>query len=684
LSLVDACAILASMVDQPSGTVTLVFTDIEGSTELLAELGTETYKRALARHRSALREAFRHHHGYEVDQEGDSFFYSFGSATAAVAAVREAMLTLTEGPIRVRVGVHTGEPELDPPKYVGMDVHRAARIMAAAHGGQVVLSQSTCELLDDTSVLRDLGEHRLKDLAAPMHLYQLGEGEFPPLKSLYRTNLPVPVTTFVGRERELGEVVALLGQKDGKLVTLTGPGGTGKTRLALQAAGEAAEEFPGGLTWVPLSPLRDPSLVINATAQALDVMEQPGQLLADAVVSRLASGRTLLLLDNAEHLLPQAANEITRLRRAGSVTLLVTSRERLGLEGEHVWAVPPLDEGDALTLFNARAAEIDSSFARSPVVTELCSRLDNLPLGLELAAARTPLFTPAQLLERLGQRLDLLKAGRDADPRQQTLRATIDWSYGLLDEHEQRLFRWLSVFLGGCTYEAAEAVAEADPDTLQSLLDKSLVRRRDTELGPRYWLLETIREYGAEQLQDAGEAEKLASRHADYFVQLAEETESVLHGPEQTTCLDQLDAEQANFRAAFGSSAPERRLRLAAALSWFWQLRSYLSEGLGTLDQALREVEGPTLDRARALDGAGRLAFYFQDHVRDRQFLAESAELMRVLGDEPGLARSLAYLGIAACVAGDGDAARNAGREAVEVSDAADEWTQASLTGASG
>jgi predicted ATPase/class 3 adenylate cyclase len=659
------------VVAQPSGTVTLVFTDVEGSS-------TEEYRRALAQHRSAVRQAFGRHQGYEVDCEGDAFFYAFESATAAVMAVQEAIDALASGPIRVRVGIHTGEPVLDPPQYVGMDVHRAARIMAAAHGGQVVLSHNTRDLLEAPDGLRDLGEHRLKDLGVAIRLYQLGDEEYPPLRSLYRTNLPVPTTPFVGRERELAEIVSLLGADDVWLVTLTGPGGTGKTRLALRAAAEASEDFPEGLTWVPLAPLRDPALLLAALAQALDVKEQRGHTLIDALVARLSGGRRLLLFDNAEHLLPEAAGDLARLRGVSGVTLLVTSRERLQLQGEQVWTVSPLDEEDGRKLFTARARALEASFTASSAVIELCRRLDNLPLALELAAARTPLFTPEQLLERLGQRLDLLKAGRDAEPRQQTLRATIAWSHELLDEKERQLFRRLAVFVGGCTYEAAEAVCEAGPDTLQSLLDKSLLRRSDAKSGRRYWMLETIREFAAEQLQESEEAEEQQKRHADYFLRLAEETESQLHGPAQTAHLDQLDTEQGNLRAALGSSSPECRLRLAAALSWFWQLRSYLSEGLGWLERALHEVEEPTMDRARALDSAGRLAFYRGNHGTDRERFEESASLLGKLGNERARAQSLAYLGITAGLMGDADTARTAGEQALATSRAVgDEWTQA-------
>jgi predicted ATPase len=419
------------------------------------------------------------------------------------------MLALAKARIRMRVGIHTGEPALDPPKYGGMDVHRAARIMSAAHGGQVVLSSSTVALLEPGSFeLRDLGEHRFKDLSAPERVFQLGAGEFPPIRSLHRTNLPVPATPFLGREEELAAVVGMLGEPDVRLVSLVGTAGTGKTRLALQAAAQASDAYPDGVFWAPLAPLRDPALVLPAVAAVLGVKEAKDSSPVDDLAQALAGQRLLVLVDNLEHLMPDAADLVGAFVEAcPSVTTVVTTRERLQLPGEHVYAVPPMSETDGEALFRIRAATVGVELEASEELRELCARLDNLPLALELAAARAVVFSPAQLLDRLSQRLDLLRAGRGVDARQQTLRSTIAWSHDLLDADEQALFRRLSVFAGSCSFESAEQVAGADPDVLQSLLDKSLLRRRDGALEPRFWMLATIREFAAEQLAAAGEAD---------------------------------------------------------------------------------------------------------------------------------------------------------------------------------
>jgi class 3 adenylate cyclase len=431
--------------DLPSGTVTFLFTDIEGSTRLLHELGPEAYAEALAEHRRILREAFARFGGVEVDTQGDALFVVFPTAPGALEAATEALQRLEPVSIRVRMGIHTGTPLLTEEGYVGQDVHRAARIAAAGHGGQVLVSASTATLVGLD--LLDLGEHRFKDLAAPERVYQLGAGEFPALKSLYRTNLPVPATPFLGRERELPEVVELLSRDDVRLLTLTGPGGTGKTRLALQATAEASDAYPDGVFWTPLASLRDPELVMETAAQALGTKDGLGEHIADK--------KLLLLLDNFEQVVEAAPHVASLLSACPNLHVLVTSRERLRVRWEQTWPVPALAEQDGAELFSARARAIDPFFAPSPAVADLCDHLDGLPLAIELAAARTAVFSPEQLLERLSQRLDLLKGDRDADPRQQTLRGTIEWSHDLLSEQEQQLFRRLSVFAGGCAYEAA-------------------------------------------------------------------------------------------------------------------------------------------------------------------------------------------------------------------------------------
>ena len=503
------------------------------------------------------------------------------------------------------------------------------------------------------------GEHRFKDLAAPERVYQLGDVEFPSLKSLYRTNLPVPATPFLGREGELAKVVELLTREGTRLLTLTGPGGTGKTRLALQAAAEASDRYPGGVFWVALASLRDHRLVL-LLAQVLEVSEQPGRELMDTLASHLAAKRLLLVLDNTEHLLPELASTLAALAGAcPTLRLLVTSRESLQVAVEIEYPVPTLEPADGVALFRQRAAAHGVEVAPSPAVEELCARLDELPLALELAAARTKLFSPEQLLERISQRLDLLKAGRDADPRQQTLRATIEWSHDLLNDGERQLFRRLSVFAGGCTYEAAEDVAGGDPDTLQSLLDKNLVRRRDSDHAPRYWMLETIREYAAERLGESGEAEDLRRRHAEYFVALAEEAEPHLRkdSEESREWLDRLDPEHDNVRAALDeldtSGEGELVLRLAGAVWWFWDARNLLVEGRRRLESALRADGRPTAGRARALNGAGEMAMNAGDVAAAQPCAEEALALHRALGDAWGTAFSAYLLGHANLDLGD-------------------------------
>jgi predicted ATPase len=618
--------------------VTFLFTDVEGSTRLLHELGAAEYAKALEEHRRILREAFVVHGGVEVDTQGDAFFVAFPTAPGALAAAAEAVESLAPGPIKVRIGVHTGTPLVAEEGYVGVDVHRAARIAAVGHGGQVLVSASTAMLVD-ASRLRDLGEHRLKDLSQPERIHQLGNGEFPPLKSLYRTNLPVPATPFLGRERELDDVLGLLAQDDVRLLTLTGPGGTGKTRLGLQGAAEASERFPDGVFWVPLAPLRDPGLVLEAAGLALGVKDGPADHVADKSL--------LLLLDNFEHVIDAAAGLAGLLAACPNLQLLVTSRELLRLPGEQAYPVPPLEAEEGTDLFLTRARAALPGFVSDESVPELCARLEQLPLALELAAARVRVLSTKQLLDRLSGRLDLLKAGRGVDPRQQTLRATIEWSHDLLDEDEQRLFARLAVFRGGCTLESAEEVCDADLDTLQSLVDKSLVRVRE---GDRFWMLETIREYAVERLEASGEADALRRPHAEHFLALAEEAEPYTHRVD-AEWLDRLEREADNLRAALdwleASGETQLVLRLAGALMDFWGTKGHLSEGHRRLEEALAADESPTPARAKALNAAADMCIGQGDAARARRRAEQALALHRQLGDAWGVAGSLYLLGAA-------------------------------------
>ena len=634
--------------DLPSGTVTFLFTDVEGSTRLLHELGDEPYAEALDEHRRVIRAACARHGGVEVDTQGDAIFVAFRTAPGALEAAAEALAGLAPGPIRVRMGIHTGTPHVGHEGYVGVDVHRAARIAACGHGGQVLVSASTASLVG-TDGLRDLGEHRLKDLSAAERIFQLGDEDFPPLASLHRTNLPVPATPFLGRARELADVVGLLSRDDVHLLTLTGAGGTGKTRLALQAAAEVADRYPHGVWWVSLASLRDPELVRVAAEQALGA--------TTGLVEHIADRRMLLLFDNFEHLV-EASSDIGRLLGAcPGLDVLVTSREPLHLTGEQEYPVPPLRPEEGVDLFLARARAVEPDFAADDAVAEICLRLDALPLALELAAARVKALSARQILERLEQRLPLLTGGAtDLPERQRTLAATIAWSYELLTVDEQRLFARLAIFRGGCTLESAEAATDADLDTLQSLVDKSLVRHT----GERFWMLETIREFAAARLRVSGEVDELEREHARYFLALAEQAEPNLRwSGSPGDWLDRLEREHDNLRAALDLLAStgegQLELQLAGALSRFWVMRSHLAEGGRRLESALASDAAPTAARARALDGAAVIALG-DDIPTARRHAEEAFTIHRCLGDAWGAAYSGCVL--AEILAEDGDLVR--------------------------
>ncbi|MFN2471131.1 MAG: adenylate/guanylate cyclase domain-containing protein [Gaiellaceae bacterium] len=542
--------------DLPSGTVTFLFTDIEGSTRLL-EHHSDRYADLLEEHRRVLRGAFERHGGVEVDTQGDAFFVAFACASDALAAAEDAQRALE---LPVRIGIHTGEPQLRDGGYVGIDVHRAARICGVGHGGQVLVSERSASLLDCDASLIDLGLHRLKDLGEPVKLYQLGEDEFPPLRSLNATNLPAQPSPLIGRERELTELRSIV--LDGaRLVTLSGPGGSGKTRLSLQVAAELVDNFSDGVFWVSLAALRDPELVIPTVEQTVGAKVPLAQ--------HLDEKKMLLLLDNLEQVAECAADIGTLLESCPNLKLLVTSRVLLKIQGEREYQVLPLPEDQAIALFRARAAVAEPEAA----VAEICRRLDGLPLAIELAAARTRVLPPARMLERLEQRLPLLTGGvRNAPERQRTLRATIEWSYDLLGDGERRLFARLAIFAGSFALEAAERVCGAQLETLESLVEKSLVRA--TSEG-RFFMLETIHEFAAELLEKSGEADELARAHAEWTLDLAESAGVYYNEAEGSQEYELVVSEQANLRAASDwalRSDPELGLRLVVALEMLWTI----------------------------------------------------------------------------------------------------------------
>jgi predicted ATPase/class 3 adenylate cyclase/DNA-binding CsgD family transcriptional regulator len=686
------------MGELPRGTVTLLFTDIEGSTLLLQQVGNR-YTSVLEECRHLLRTAFQQYHGLEVDTQGDAFFVAFAHATDAVAATAAAQRALAthswpEGvAVRVRMGVHTGEPSLVAEGYVGLDVHYAARIMSAGHGGQVLLSQTTRELVEhdlpDGVSLRDLGEHRLKDLQRPSHLYQLVISDlptdFPPLKTLDSrpNNLPIQFTPLIGREQEVAAVQHLLQREHVRLVTLTGPGGTGKTRMALQVAAELCDLFTDGAYFVNVAPLSDPEFVAPTIAQTLGIREAAGQSLLEHLKRELHQKQLLLVLDNFEQVVSAALQLVDLLATCPRLKLLVTSREVLRVRAEREFAVPPLAVPDlthlpelaalshyaAVTLFIERAQAVKSAFqmtaANARAVAEICVRLDGLPLALELAAARVKLFPPQALLAQLEQRLAVLTSGaRDAPVRQQSLRNTLAWSYELLPAQEQQLFRRLSVFVGGCTLQAIEALCAALDksngagrvvDAVSSLIDKSLLQQTEQDgEEPRFVMLETIREYGLECLVMHGEMESTQQAHALYYLALAEEAEPELGGPEQMVWLERLEREYDNLRAALRWSLEqgemggniEMALRLAGALWRFWEIRGHWSDGRDFLERALAGSKGVAVPvQVKALKAAASLAFVQSDNERAEALYEECLARCREVGDTAGMALSLRRLG---------------------------------------
>lgn len=705
---------MTSEASLPDGTVTFLFTDVEGSTRLF-ERHADLYRAALLRHDAVLRTAVERRHGHVFETVGDAFYAVFAEPIDAVAAAIDSQVDLAAedwgelGTLRIRMGLNTGEVERRGTHYFGHTLYRCARIMATAYGGQVVLSSVTAELvrdgLPDSAGLRSLGTHRLKDLGEPEQIFQLTHPrlmpEFPPLKSLnvLLNNLPTQVTSFVGRERAKAEVLALLGRS--RLLTLTGMGGTGKTRLSLEVAAESLDAYADGVWSVDLAPITDGSLVPQAIASVLGVREETGRPLTATLVDHLRGKRLLLLLDNCEHLVDacgRTADEL--LRSCPHVRILATSRQVLGIAGETVWVVPPLslpdpalplsegfDRSEAVRLFIDRACAVLPTFCLSDdnarPIADIVRRVDGIPLAIELAAARVRSLSPEEIAVRLEQRFAILTGGsRAALPRQRTLRALVDWSYDLLEPDERTLFDRLSVFAGGWDLEAAEVVCSEEPlafsailDLLSQLVDKSLVV---AEAGPGgamgYRMLETLREYGRERLAESSNAEAVRRRHAEHFVAVAERGERELTGPRQSEWLQRLERVHDDLRAALQwavrSGEAELGWRLGGGLYRFWSRHGYFTEGWARLESVLsREAAAATESgrsaRAKALHGAATLAVQRGDLATARRLFEESLEIKRELGDPSAIAATLNNLGVVARYARDHTRARLLNEEAL-------------------
>ncbi|HET7339678.1 MAG TPA: adenylate/guanylate cyclase domain-containing protein [Candidatus Dormibacteraeota bacterium] len=669
----------------PTGTVTFLFTDIEGSTRLMQELG-DKYVDAQVAHHAILREAFRSGDGRELRTEGDSFFCVFESAIdacrAAAQAQREFYRREWPGgrPIRVRIGMHTGEAPLVGNEYIGLDVHHAARVAASAHGGQVVVSEATRALvaasLPSGLSVRDLGLHRLKDLSRPEPLFQLVidgvPDQFPPLRTLESTpnNLPTQLTSFVGREKDVEEATRLLART--RVLTLTGPGGIGKTRLSLQVAADRITDFPGGVYFVPLSAVRDPDLVASAIAQSLGIPVSGNRAPEEAVNDHLKERKVLLVLDNFEQLLPDGAPAVSRLLQASpDLKVITSSRAALKIYGEQELALEPLrtpslralpslaalSQFESVKLFIERAVAARHDFQvtgdNAPAIAGICERVDGLPLAIELAAARVKLFSPQALLTRLETSMTVLGSGsRDLPSRQQTLQGAIAWSYDLLDDTHKRLFSRFSVFARGGSLEQAEAVCAPDLGFdvltgLDELAEQSLLRRVPDYDEPRLLMLQVIREYASETLQASGEADVMRDRHAAAMQALAEAAGPNLFGSEQKKWLDRLALDNDNFRAAFDwviSRGDARRALLLGAAYWrFWQMRGHLREGRARLE-AILAMPGARDDRAaraRGLEAAGGVAYWQGDLETSGLYYDENLVIARASGEPREIANAL-------------------------------------------
>ncbi|HET9345695.1 MAG TPA: tetratricopeptide repeat protein [Candidatus Limnocylindrales bacterium] len=687
---------------KPVGTVTFLFTDIEGSTRLAQSLPLREWTEVLARHRTLIRGAIQSAGGHEEKTEGDGIFAVFERVDQGVAAAVEAQRRLAAEAwpdgveVNVRMGLHTGDGALDADdEYVGADVHRAARVAGAGHGGQVLLSQTAASLVFDslpTGVeLRDLGEHRLKDLR-PERICQLTidglRAEFPPIRSIDSrpNNLPTQLTSFVGREAELAEASRLL--ESTRLLTLTGPGGTGKTRLSLQLAADVADRYPGGTFFVPLEPVRDPAFVASAIASAIGLVESGARSPRDVVVEWIGDRRVLLVLDNFEQVIDGAPVVGELLRSCPNLAVIATSRAPLRVSGEQEYPVPglpvPLDilalselqklnlqsgerslaaesitQYEAVRLFIARAVAVRPDFAvtndNAPAVAGICARLHGMPLAIELAAARVKLLQPDAILQRLEHQLNLLASGsRDVPERQQTLRGAIAWSHDLLDAGERRLFARLAVFVGGCDLATAERVCGPAQDVgvdildgLMSLADQSLVKSEEVDGETRFRQLDTIREFAAERLAADGEQAEIEGRHTAAFLALAEEAAPHLSGADQRLWLGRLERDHDNIRAvlARATAAADAGVacRLGFAMWRYWQKRGHLAEAARRLDAIAREPwsRSDKVLRAKLMEAVGGVAWWQADPDRMSAAYGEALALWREIGDKREIANAL-------------------------------------------
>ena len=693
----------------PGGTITFLFTDIEGSTRLWDEQ-PDLMELALARHDALLRAAIETNGGTVFKTIGDAFCAAFPTAPQALEAALAAQQSLRETSaasgsqlaLAVRMALHTGTAQQRDGDYFGAALNRVARLLAIGHGGQILLSGVTqgltCDTLPLSVSLKALGEHRLRDLGRPESVFHLCHPDlpagFPPLKSLDNSqlpnNLPQQLTSFIGREEQISQIKELLSKT--RLLTLTGSGGCGKTRLSLQVAADILEDYPDGVWLVELAPLSDPALVSQTVAQALGVKEQANATIQQTLTESLKSRRLLILLDNCEHLLTASAQLADYLLHScPGVKLMTSSREALGITGETNYHVPSLtlpdrtqaitserlSQYEAVRLFIDRAVAVAPAFAvtnqNAPAVAQLCFRLDGIPLAIELAAARVRAMPVERIEERLHDRFRLLTGGsRTALPRQQTLRALIDWSYDLLTDQEKAMLRRLSVFTGGWTLSAAESICAGDEiieewealDLLTGLVDKSLVIYTEQGGEARYRLLETVRQYARDRLVESGEGETYRRKHRECFLALAEEAREKLRGPEQVFWLERLENEHDNLRAALDfclneTGGIEIGLKLGAALQQFWNIRGHLSEGRERYAALLARPSEPTRARASVLNGAGVFAYFQGDCPAARSFFEESMAIRRELGDNQGIAESLINVGALALSQGDYDAGRS-------------------------